>query len=162
MHSKGTGTGEPRNMDKQAEECTALPQGSVIPPPSHLHHSRILDPSADCCHKGQGPLELTCRMSSICITEEGNLDCANSSTSPSFTFSKTRSRKPSREIWRMVSSCPWGKKTCGGVRGECLLDPHQPQGVQGKCSQCTRDRLEQALARPVGCLRRPGSSFLWH
>lgn len=56
--------------------------------------------------RDRAPLELTCRMSSICITEEGNLDCANSSKSPSFTFSKTRSRKPSREIWRMVSSCP--------------------------------------------------------
>lgn len=95
---------EPVNQEtwtnKQKNAAILLCCSTSSPPPSRQ------DPLADCWHKGQGPSELTCRMSSICITEEGNLDCANSSKSPSFTFSKTRSRKPSREIWRMVSSCP--------------------------------------------------------
>ena len=62
------------------------------------------------------PSCLTCRMSNIWTMDEGGWGCASSSKSSSFTFSSTRSRKPSREIWRMVSSWPWRKRRGSGGR----------------------------------------------
>lgn len=72
---------------------------------------------------------LTCRMSNIWTMDEGSWDWASSSRSPSFTLSRTRSRKPSREIWRMVSSWPWRTEEAvsgGESSGTC----HQLHGVQ--------------------------------
>lgn len=61
------------------------------------------------------PPSLTCRMSNIWTMDEGSWGWASSSKSSSFTFSRTRSRKPSREIWRMVSSWPWQERRSSSV-----------------------------------------------
>lgn len=74
------------------------------------------------CHRGpppprgHAPSRPTCRMSNIWTMDEGGWGCASSSKSSSFTFSSTRSRKPSREIWRMVSSWPWRDRRGSGGR----------------------------------------------
>lgn len=96
-------------------------------------------------------LDLTCRISSIWMMDEGSLDCDTSSKSPSFTFSRTKSRKPSREIWRMVSSCPWGAEK---VRGESLQDlsPTSWHSGQHVC-RAPRKSQVQASARLCGAVR---------
>lgn len=74
----------------------------------------------------------TCRMSNIWTMDEGGWDWASSSESPSFTFSRTRSRKPSRDIWRMVSSWPWREDRGQGSEVRACWERRQPRGAQDK------------------------------
>lgn len=48
-----------------------------------------------------------------------------------------------------------GEDRWKGERGR-LLSPHQPSVLQGKCSQCTRDGLGQAVQRSWAVTEGPG------
>lgn len=83
--------------------------------------------------------------------DEGGWDRASSSKSPSFTFSRTRSRKPSREIWRMVSSWPWTGEKGQGWEVRVGWICRQPQGVQDdQCVQSTRMGWDEESANLGG------------
>lgn len=108
---------------------------------------------------------LTCRMSNICMMDEGSWDCDSSNKSPSFTFRRTRSRKPSREIWRMVSSWPWRWQNKQS-QGERSLD--LPQSLRGMAcivhpgwggqDKAYRKKMESQGLEPIF----GNESFLYH
>lgn len=115
--------------------------------PSHVPQGLFLPRPGGRVSSGASP---TCRTSNIWTMDEGGWDRASSSKSPSFTLSRTRSRKPSREIWRMVSSWPWRGERGQGWEVRAHWICHQKHGVQDNQSGQNTRMGEDEVSAELG------------